>query len=294
LFDLRDDDTSDFLETLRRKRPDLLTQCVKSSCHPLGFDRGILPTQTPQVTPPSNLSGQNVANLTVNGLLEGTTVLAAVYKDGLVIAGDRQAVEGFQVGERRIEKIFEIDEYSAVAIAGVAATGIEMAKLFQVQVEYYEKMEGTMLSLEGKANYLANMVRQNLGMALQGLVVVPIFTGYDQKREQGRIFKYDPIGGRYEEEDYYAIGSGGKDARATLKKRYRPGMSRDEILNITVEALWDAADEDLGTGGPDFIREIFPNIKVIDQSGVSDVPDSDVQTLFTELAERLSSLNLGR
>jgi proteasome beta subunit len=284
LFDLRDDDTSDFLETLRRKRPDLLTQ----------FDRGILPTQTPQVTPPSNLSGQNVANLTVNGLLEGTTVLAAVYKDGLVIAGDRQAVEGFQVGERRIEKIFEIDEYSAVAIAGVAATGIEMAKLFQVQVEYYEKMEGTMLSLEGKANYLANMVRQNLGMALQGLVVVPIFTGYDQKREQGRIFKYDPIGGRYEEEDYYAIGSGGKDARATLKKRYRPGMSRDEILNITVEALWDAADEDLGTGGPDFIREIFPNIKVIDQSGVSDVPDSDVQTLFTELAERLSSLNLGR
>ena len=284
MFDLRDDDTSDFLETLRRKRPDLLTQ----------FDRGILPTQTPQVTPPSNLSGQNVANLTVNGLLEGTTVLAAVYKDGLVIAGDRQAVEGFQVGERRIEKIFEIDEYSAVAIAGVAATGIEMAKLFQVQVEYYEKMEGTMLSLEGKANYLANMVRQNLGMALQGLVVVPIFTGYDQKREQGRIFKYDPIGGRYEEEDYYAIGSGGKDARATLKKRYRPGMSRDEILNITVEALWDAADEDLGTGGPDFIREIFPNIKVIDQSGVSDVPDSDVQTLFTELAERLSSLNLGR
>ena len=284
MFDLRDDDTSDFLETLRRKRPDLLTQ----------FDRGILPTQTPQVTPPSNLSGQNVANLTANGLLEGTTVLAAVYKDGLVIAGDRQAVEGFQVGERRIEKIFEIDEYSAVAIAGVAATGIEMAKLFQVQVEYYEKMEGTMLSLEGKANYLANMVRQNLGMALQGLVVVPIFTGYDQKREQGRIFKYDPIGGRYEEEDYYAIGSGGKDARATLKKRYRPGMSRDEILNITVEALWDAADEDLGTGGPDFIREIFPNIKVIDQSGVSDVPDSDVQTLFTELAERLSSLNLGR
>ena len=283
MFDLRDDDTSDFLETLRRKRPDLLTQ----------FDRVILPTQIQQVTPPSNLLGHNAANLTVNHLLEGTTVLAAIYKDGLVIAGDRQAVEGFQVGERRIEKIFEIDEYSAVAIAGVAATGIEMAKLFQVQVEYYEKMEGTMLSLEGKANYLANMVRQNLGMALQGLVVVPIFTGYDLKREQGRIFKYDPIGGRYEEGDYYAIGSGGKDARATLKKRYRPGMSRDEILNITAEALWDAADEDLGTGGPDFIRGIFPNIKVIDQSGVSDVPDSDVQTLFTELAESLSSSNLG-
>lgn len=284
MFDLRDDATSDFLETLRRKRPDLLTQ----------FDRGILPTQTSQVTPPSNLSGRNPTNLTVDGLLEGTTVLTAVYKDGLVIAGDRQAVEGFQVGERRIEKIFEIDEYSAVAIAGVAATGIEMARLFQVQVQYYEKMEGTMLSLEGKANYLANMVRQNLGMALQGLVVVPIFAGYDQKQKQGRIFKYDPIGGRYEEEDYYAIGSGGKDARSTLKKRYRPGMSLDEILNITVEALWDAADEDLGTGGPDFIREIFPNIKVIDQSGISNVPDSDVQTLFTELAERLSSSNPGR
>ena len=284
MFDLRDDATSDFLETLRRKRPDLLTQ----------FDRGILPTQTSQVPPPSNLSGHNPTNLTVDGLLEGTTVLAAVYKDGMVIAGDRQAVEGFQVGERRIEKIFEIDAYSAVAIAGVAATGIEMARLFQVQVQYYEKMEGTMLSLEGKANYLANMVRQNLGMALQGLVVVPIFTGYDQKQKRGRIFKYDPIGGRYEEEDYYAIGSGGKDARATLKKRYRPGMSRDEILNITAEALWDAADEDLGTGGPDFIREIFPNIKVIDQSGISNVLDSDVQTLFTELAERLSSSNSNR
>jgi proteasome beta subunit len=262
--------TSDLLEILKRKHPELLV--------------GNMPhVEARAVASLPNSSGHPQAD----HLLEGTTVLAAIYADGVVIAGDRQAVEGFQIGERRIQKIFEVDEYSAVAIAGVAATGIEMAKLFQVQVEFYEKVEGSMLSLEGKANYLSNMVKQNLGMALQGLVAVPIFAGYDPKRKQGRIFKYDAIGGRYEEDDYYAIGSGGKDARSTLKKLYQAGMSRDDILKIVAEALWDAADEDLGTGGPDLIREIYPTIKVINHAGISDIPESEVKALYMQLIDRL-------
>ena len=193
------------------------------------------------------------------------------------------------MGERRIQKVYEVDAYSAIAIAGVAGPAMEMAKLFQVQVEFYEKIEGLPLSLDGKANSLSNMVKSNLPMALQGLVVVPIFAGYDLKRKQGKIFKYDAIGGRYDESEYYATGSGGKDAQATLKKLYSPDMSRDGILKIVVEALWDAADEDVATGGPDFIREIFPTIKVIGPTGISDVPDSETKALFTELLERLSN-----
>ena len=222
-----------------------------------------------------------------DSLLEGTTILAAVYNEGVIIAGDRQATAGFQVGERRIRKVYEVDTYSAIAIAGVAGPAMEMAKLFQVQVEFYEKIEGSPLSLEGKANSLSNMVKSNLPMALQGLVVVPIFAGYDLKRKQGKIFKYDAIGGQYEESEYYATGSGGKDAQATLKKLYSPDMSRDGALQIVAEALWDAADEDVATGGPDFIREIFPTIKVIDSTGISDIPDAEVKELYTELLDKL-------
>lgn len=275
-----DNTTSDFLETLKQKRPGLLNTFHErlykgaSALDDRAWER-------PLASGSVSLAPQ------VEHLLEGTTILAAVYKDGVIIVGDRQATEGFQVGERRMQKVYEVDTYSAIAIAGVAGPCIEMAKLFQVQVEFYEKIEGTMLSLEGKANYLANMVRQNLGMAMQGLIVIPIFAGYDLKRKHGRIFKYDPAGGRYEEGDYYAIGSGGKDARSSLKKLYRSGMSRDELLNAVTEALWDAADEDLGTGGPDFLREIYPTIKVIDRTGISNVPDSEIKTLYTELFEKL-------
>ena len=277
-LDVADYGTSDFLEILKRKRPDLLT-----------LKREMLPSSLPDMPWRFNTSGAPSFPQPGN-LLEGTTILAAVYKEGVIIAGDRQATEGFQVGERRIEKVYEVDTYSAIAIAGVAGPCIEMAKLFQVQVEFYEKIEGSILSLEGKANYLSNMVKSNLGMALQGLYVIPIFAGYDPKRKQGKIFKYDVTGGRYEESDHYAIGSGGKDARSTLKKLYRPGMSRDELLKIVTEALWDAADEDLGTGGPDFIRGIFPTVKSIDQNGVSDVPDSEIKELYTELLDRLRGI----
>ena len=225
-----------------------------------------------------------------NGLdaLEGTTIIAAVYEEGVVIAGDRQATAGFQVGERRIQKVFDIDEHSAIAVAGVASICIEMAKLFQVQVEFYEKIEGAFLSLEGKANYLSNMLKSNLQLAIQGLIVIPLFAGYDLKRKCGHIYKYDIAGGRYEQESYDAEGSGGKDARSSLKKLYRPDMSREDILKVVVAALWDAADEDLGTAGPDLLRNIFPIIKTITHSGIKDVDESEIKDLFTDLFEKLS------
>ena len=284
VFSGSDHRTSDFFELLQRERPELLS----------GFGTGAFDTTSLPDLPPANWKGQRVPTPSLMGqthlydnLLEGTTILAAVYNEGIIIAGDRQATAGFQVGERRIRKVYEVDTYSAIAIAGVAGPAMEMAKLFQVQVEFYEKIEGSPLSLEGKANSLSNMVKSNLPMALQGLVVVPIFAGYDFKRQQGKIFKYDAIGGRYEESEYYATGSGGKDAQATLKKLYSPDMARDATLRVVVEALWDAADEDVATGGPDFIREIFPTIKVIDSTGISEIPDSETKALYTELLDRL-------
>ena len=219
--------------------------------------------------------------------LEGTTIIAAVYKEGVVIAGDRQATAGFQVGERRIQKVFDVDEHSAIAVAGVASICIEMAKLFQVQVEFYEKIEGVLLSLEGKANYLSNMLKSNLQLAMQGLIVIPLFAGYDLKRKCGHIYKYDVAGGRYEQESYDAEGSGGKDARASLKKLYQPDMSREDALKVVVAALWDAADEDLGTAGPDLLRNIFPTIKTISLSGIEDVDESEIKNLFTDLFAQL-------
>jgi proteasome beta subunit len=207
----------------------------------------------------------------------GTTILAIRFTDGVVMAGDRQATEGYQVAHRRIEKVYRADDHSAIAIAGAAGPSIEMARLFQTELEHYEKVEGDGLSLEGKANKLAQMIRMNLPAAMQGLVVVPIFAGFDLKRGDGRIFKYDVTGGRYEEIDYYATGSGGKDARTTLKKLYRPGCSRQDALRMAAEALIDAAEEDVGTGGPDPIHGVWPSMKVISRTGFEEVPEADVR-----------------
>jgi proteasome beta subunit len=221
----------------------------------------------------------------------GTTVLALRYRDGVVMAGDRQATEGFQVASRRIEKIFKADDLSGVGIAGVAGPAMEMAKLFQTELEHYEKVEGENLSLEGKANKLSQMIRMNLPAAMQGLVVVPIFAGFDEKTGLGRIFKYDVTGGKYEDTDYWAQGSGGKDARDSLKKRWRRDLARDEALRVGVEALLDASDEDVGTGGPDLIRGIYPTIKTITRSGFTDVPDDEVRRLVeTLLSDRTKEL----
>jgi proteasome beta subunit len=219
------------------------------------------------------------------GVPVGTTVMALKYQAGVVIAGDRQATEGYQVASRRIEKVYAADEYSAVAIAGAAGPCIEMVRLFQTELAHYEKIEGIHLSLEGKANRLAQMVRANLPLAMQGLVAVPIFAGYDLKQGEGRIFKYDVAGGRYEETEYHSIGSGGKDARSSLKKLYRSGLPEDEAVRTALEALYDAADEDRGTGGPDFVRGIFPTVKLVTRIGIQDVPEARVAGVCEAIAQ---------
>src|SRR5687767_2858451 len=217
----------------------------------------------------------------------GTTVLAIRYRDGVIMAGDRQATAGYQVASRRIEKIFKSDDLSGMGIAGAAGPAMEMARLFQTELEHYEKVEGENLSLDGKANKLGQMIRANLPMAMQGLVVVPIFAGFDERAGLGRLFKYDVTGGRYEETDYFAQGSGGKDARDSLKKSFRRDMPKDDAVRAALEALLDAADEDLGTGGPDFQRGIFPTIKTITRSGITDLVDDDVRRhLEAILADR--------
>jgi len=209
----------------------------------------------------------------------GTTILALKFQGGVVVAADRQATEGYQIASRHIEKVYKADEYSAIAIAGAAGPCLEMVKLFQVELEHYEKLEGEVLALEGKANKLAQMVRQNLPAAFQGLVVIPIFAGYDLRKNEGRIFKYDVTGGRYEEGDYYATGSGGKDARNTLKKFYRVGMEREEALRLALEALIDAAEEDVATGGPDLVHGIYPSVKIVTQTGTSDLPEAEIRRI---------------
>jgi proteasome beta subunit len=160
-----------------------------------------------------------------------------------------------------------------------------MVRLFQTELEHYEKIEGSPLSLEGKANKLGQMVRSNLGLAMQGLVVVPLFCGYDLRRRSGRIFRYDVTGGRWEDTDYHTIGSGGRDARGSLKKRYRPDMDRKAAVGAVVEALYDAADEDAATGGPDLVRGIFPSVATVTTRGYERLDDGEVRTV----AERVVS-----
>jgi proteasome beta subunit len=215
----------------------------------------------------------------------GTTIVALRYAEGVIIAGDRRATEGYSIAHRSIEKVFPTDDTSAIGIAGAAGPALEMVRVFQTELEHYEKMEGEPLTLEGKANKLGQMIRANLPMAMQGMLVVPIFAGYDTPRGLGRIFKYDVTGGRYEESDHYSTGSGGREARSTIKKRYRPGITRDEAVKIALEALFDASEEDAGTGGPDVLRKIYPNIASVSAAGYEVVADEEIATLFTALLD---------
>jgi proteasome beta subunit len=208
---------------------------------------------------------------------EGTTVAALRFADGVAMAGDRRGTEGTAIVQNDMEKVFPADHLSAVAIAGAAGPAIEMVRLFQTELEHYEKVEGLTLSLEGKANKLGQMVRGNLPMAIQGLVVVPLFCGYDERRKTGRIFRYDVTGGRFEDTDFHATGSGGRDARGSLKKRYRPDMDAATAADALVEALYDAAEEDAATGGPDLVRGTFPVIATVTASGYQRVGDDQVR-----------------
>jgi proteasome beta subunit len=228
---------------------------------------------------------QGGAELAVS-VRHATTVVALRFADGIVMAGDRRATEGHTIAHRAMEKVFPADRYSAVSIAGAAGFAVEMVRLFQTQLEHYEKVEGITLSLEGKANQLAQMVRQQLPLAMQGLGVVPLFAGYDLGRASGRIFSYDVTGGHYEEADYQATGSGGRDARTTIKLGFREGMTRSEAVELAIQALYEAADEDSGTGGPDVVRGIYPTVAVVTADGYTEVPEEEVSERFRALIER--------
>jgi len=206
----------------------------------------------------------------------GTTIVALVFDGGILMAGDRRATMGSMIASRHIEKVFPADDYSAIGIAGTAGLAVELVRLFQLELEHYEKIEGSLLSLDGKANRLATIVRGQLGLALQGLAVVPLFGGYDLDRRTGRIFSYDVTGGRYEEQEHHAIGSGAVFARGSLKKRWRPGLDSASAVRVAVESLVDAADDDSATGGPDSERRIWPVVATVTESGYLRVPDEEL------------------
>jgi proteasome beta subunit len=213
----------------------------------------------------------------------GTTIVAATFDGGVLMAGDRRATMGNIIAQRDIEKVFPADEYSCVGIAGSAGLAVEMVRLFQAELEHYEKIEGAPLSLDGKANRLAALLRGNLGMAMQGLAVVPLFSGYDLHADHGRIFSYDVTGGRYEEQAFHSVGSGSLFARGSLKKLYRDGFNVRECATAVVQALYDAADDDSATGGPDLTRRIFPVVTAVTADGYTRLPDDDIAAIADEV-----------
>jgi proteasome beta subunit len=219
----------------------------------------------------------------------GTTVVAIRFADGVVMAGDRRATSGNLIAHRKMEKVFAADRHSGVAIAGAAGPAVEMVKVFQLQLEHYEKVEGVELSLEGKANQLGQMVRSHLPAAMQGFVVVPLFAGYDVRRGTGRLFEYDVTGGRYEESDFAATGSGSLHAGTVIKMGYSPDMDRDAAVELAINSLFQAADEDSATGGPDLVRGIYPVVATITAEGFERLQDDEVAEHFRALLERLSA-----
>ncbi|GAA2308007.1 proteasome subunit beta [Streptomyces violaceusniger] len=225
----------------------------------------------------------------VQGAIEaphGTTIVAVTFAGGVVLAGDRRATMGNVIAQRDIEKVFPADEFSAVGIAGTAGIAVEMVKLFQLELEHFEKVEGTVLSLEGKANRLSTMIRGNLGMAMQGLAVVPLFAGWDVDREKGRIFSYDVTGGRSEERGFAATGSGSMFARGALKKLYREDATEEQAATTVLQALYDAADDDSATGGPDLARRIYPIITSLTEDGFKRFSEDEVSELARAIHER--------
>ncbi|MGJ7441651.1 proteasome subunit beta [Aquipuribacter sp. MA13-6] len=250
-------DTSSFVEFLGRHAPDTLAS----------------------LAPPPGTAGTPLTP-------HATTIVALACADGVVMAGDRRATAGSVIASRDIVKVHPADAHSAIGIAGAAGIGLEMIRLFQVELEHFEKIEGATLSLEGKATRLAAMVRGNLGMALQGLAAVPLFAGWDLTHARGRIFSFDATGGRYTESDHHSIGSGSYFARGSMKKRWRHGITTAEAAAVAVEALFDAADDDSATGGPDVVRRIWPVVAVVDAAGYRELDDEAVEALVRDLLDR--------
>jgi proteasome beta subunit len=225
----------------------------------------------------------------VEGVAHGTTVAAVRYGDGVVMAGDRRATSGNLISHRTMEKVHAADRHSGVAIAGAAGPAMEMVRLFQLQLEHYEKVEGVELSVEGKANQLSTMVRNHLPSALQGLVVVPLFAGFDVRRRVGRLYQYDVTGGRYEESDFATTGSGSVHAGTAIKMGFRPDLERDAAIDLVIAALFQAADEDSATGGPDLVRGIYPTMATITADGFERVIEDDVAARFRALLDVLAT-----
>jgi proteasome beta subunit len=238
--------------------------------------------QRPEALPPTVTGGSAIE------MPHGTTVLGLRFSDGIVMAGDRRATAGYLVADPKMQKVFAADDFSAIAIAGAAGQAVETVKLFQLELEHYEKLTGDRLSLEGKANRLAQMIRANFPLALQGLVVVPLFGGFDHGRNEGRLFFYDATGGRWEEQDYQATGSGAQSAKNSLKKTWRPGLDDTTAIRVAVEALIDAAEDDVATGGPDLARGILPNVLTVTSSGATESSDEDVRMAVTAVLEARS------
>jgi proteasome beta subunit len=257
--------TSSFTEHLQRERPELLP------FHQL---------------PAAALAAHAAPPLQVP---HGTTIVALTYAGGVLMAGDRRATMGNVIASRHIEKVFPADQYSVLGIAGTAGIALDITRLFQVELEHYEKIEGTLLSLDGKANRLGAMIRGNLPMAMQGLAVVPLFAGFDRPAGLGRLFSYDVTGGRYEEQEHHTVGSGSMFARGALKKLWRPNLSEQDAVAVAVEALYDAADDDSATGGPDPVRRLYPIVYRVDAEGAVRLTDAEVATvadsIVTERAE---------
>ena len=250
--------SSSFLEHLSATRPELL---------PYG-----------QVTGPGGGTVQ---------VPHATTIVTLQTAGGVLMAGDRRATMGNLIASRTMEKVFAADESSLLGIAGTAGLAVDIVKLFQVELEHYEKIEGTQLSLEGRANRLAAMVRGNLGMAMQGMAVVPLYAGFEPALAGGRIFSYDVTGGRYEEHEHHSVGSGSTFARGALKKLWRPGLEEAAAVRVAVEALYDAADDDSATGGPDLVRQLWPVVYVADDEGSRRVADEVVKGIAAQvLSER--------
>lgn len=221
---------------------------------------------------------------------QATTIVAAAYHDGVVMAGDRRATMGNLIAQHDIQKVYPADEYSCIGIAGTAGLADELVRLFQVELEHYEKIEGTVLSADGKANRLAGLIRSNLGLAMQVLAMVPLFGGFDHARGAGRIFSYDVTGGWYEEQDFHAVGSGSVFARGSLKKLYSNDMSEDDCVTAVVQALYDAAEDDSATGGPDLTRRIFPVVSVVTADGYTRLSDQ----LVGSVADRVIGARMSR
>ena len=235
--------------------------------------------QRPEALPPVVTGGGPIE------MPHGTTVLGLRYADGIVMAGDRRATAGYAIADAKMKKVFAADDYSAIAIAGAAGQAVETVRLFQLELEHYEKLTGDRLSLDGKANRLAQMIRANFPLALQGLVVVPLFGGFDEGRNEGRLFYYDATGGRWEEEDYQATGSGAQPAKNSLKKTWSPGLDGATAIRVAVEALIDAAEDDVATGGPDLVRGILPNVLTVSAGGASEATDEEVRGAVTAVLE---------